>query len=56
MKGLENLSKKGRFLFASNHPLGGLDGLAFIHEVGKIWPRLKFPVNDLLMNIKNLIF
>ncbi len=54
VKGLENLPKEGRFLFASNHPLGGLDGLVFIHEVGKIWPRLKFPVNDLLMNIKNL--
>ncbi len=53
-KGLENLPKEGRYLFASNHPLGGLDGLIFIHEVGKIWPRLKFPVNDLLMNIKNL--
>ncbi|MBE9509884.1 MAG: 1-acyl-sn-glycerol-3-phosphate acyltransferase [Bacteroidetes bacterium] len=54
VKGLENLPKEGRYLFASNHPLGGLDGLVFIHEVGKIWPRLKFPVNDLLMNIKNL--
>ena len=54
VKGLENLPKEGRFLFVSNHPLGGLDGLVFIHEVGKIWPRLKFPVNDLLMNIKNL--
>ena len=52
--GLENLPKDGRYLFASNHPLGGLDGLVFINEVGKIWPRLKFPVNDLLMNIKNL--
>jgi len=54
VKGLENLPKEGRFLFVSNHPLGGLDGLVFIHEVGKIWRRLKFPVNDLLMNIKNL--
>jgi len=52
--GLENLPKEGRFLFVSNHPLGGLDGLVFINEIGKIWPRLKFPVNDLLMNIKNL--
>ena len=52
--GLENLPKEGRYLFASNHPLGGLDGLVFINEVGKIWPRVKFPVNDLLMNIKNL--
>ena len=54
VKGLENLPEEGRFLFASNHPLGGLDGLIFIHEIGKIWPNLKFPVNDLLLNIKNL--
>lgn len=54
VKGLGNLPGKGRFLFASNHPLGGLDGLIFIHEVGKIWPNLKFPVNDILLNIKNL--
>lgn len=54
VKGLGNLPKEGRFLFASNHPLGGLDGLIFIHEIGKIWPNLKFPVNDLLLNIKNL--
>ena len=52
--GLENFPKDGRYLFVSNHPLGGLDGLVFIHEIGKIWPELKFPVNDLLMNIKNL--
>lgn len=54
VKGLENLPEEGRFLFASNHPLGGLDGLIFIHEIGNIWPNLKFPVNDLLLNIKNL--
>lgn len=54
VNGLDNIPDKGRFIFASNHPLGGLDGLIFIHEVGKIYPHLKFPVNDILMNIKNL--
>jgi putative hemolysin len=52
--GTENIPRKGRFVFASNHPLGGLDGLVFILEVGKIFPDLKFPVNDLLMNVTNL--
>ena len=52
--GLENIPKKGRFVFASNHPLGGLDGLVFITEVGKIFPDVRFPVNDLLLNISNL--
>jgi len=52
--GAENIPRHGRFVFASNHPLGGLDGLVFILEVGKIYPNLKFPVNDLLMNVTNL--
>ncbi|HHJ11087.1 MAG TPA: glycerol acyltransferase [Bacteroidetes bacterium] len=53
-EGLENIPERGRFLFVSNHPLGGLDGLVFIHVIGKIFPYLKFPVNDFLLNIKNL--
>jgi putative hemolysin len=52
--GFENIPQKGRFIFISNHPLGGLDGLVFMKEVGKIFPNLKFPVNDLLMNLVNL--
>ncbi len=50
----ENIPKKGRFIFASNHPLGGLDGMIFALEVGKVFPDLKFPVNDLLLNVPNL--
>lgn len=53
-KGAENIPGEGRFIFAANHPLGGLDGMVFIKEVGKKFPDLKFPVNDLLFNIKNL--
>jgi len=51
---LENIPEQGRFIFVSNHPLGGLDGLVFIHVIGRIFPDLKFPVNDFLLNIKNL--
>ncbi len=43
-----------RLLVVSNHPLGGLDGMALIHEVGKVRPDLVFPVNDLLMNVPGL--
>jgi putative hemolysin len=50
----ENIPLSGRFIFVSNHPLGGLDGLVFIYELSKHFPELKFPVNDILMNIKNL--
>ncbi len=54
VEGLENVPKEGRFIFIANHPLGGLDGMVFIKEVGKIFPDLFFPVNDLLLNIPNL--
>lgn len=52
--GLENLPDNGRFIFVSNHPLGGLDGLVFIHELSKRYDDIKFPVNDILTHIDNL--
>jgi putative hemolysin len=54
VKGTENIPESGRYIFVSNHPLGGLDGLVFIYELSKHFPDLKFPVNDILTNIKNL--
>lgn len=54
VKGIENLKPDGRYLFASNHPLGGLDGMILIHLLGKLYPEVKFPVNDLLMHITQL--
>ncbi|MCX6321924.1 MAG: 1-acyl-sn-glycerol-3-phosphate acyltransferase [Bacteroidia bacterium] len=50
----ENIPKTGRYIFVSNHPLGGLDGLVFIYELSKYFPDIKFPVNDILINIENL--
>lgn len=52
--GQENIPERGRYIFVSNHPLGGLDGLVFIHEISKHFRDLRFPVNDILMNIENL--
>lgn len=52
--GTENIPRRGRYIFVSNHPLGGLDGLVFISELSKYFRDLKFPVNDILMNITNL--
>jgi 1-acyl-sn-glycerol-3-phosphate acyltransferase len=43
-----------RYLVASNHPLGGMDGIALLHETGKLKKDVVFPVNDLLMNLPNL--
>jgi len=50
----ENIPRTGRYIFVSNHPLGGLDGLVFINELSKYYKDLRFPVNDILMNITNL--
>lgn len=54
VEGIENIDPDGRYLFASNHPLGGLDGMILIHSLGKKFPEVKFPVNDLLMHITQL--
>lgn len=52
--GLENIPEKGRCVVASNHPLGGLDGLALMLAVSKVRNDILFPVNDILMNVDNL--
>ncbi len=54
VSGTENIPKEGRFIFVSNHPLGGLDGMILMNLVGKYHRNLKFIVNDLLLNLKNL--
>jgi len=51
--GTENIPQGGRNIFVSNHPLGGLDGMVFISELSKHFPAIKFPVNDILLNIEN---
>lgn len=54
VKGLDKLPADGRYVFASNHPLGGLDGMVLIHAISQKFASVKFPVNDLLMNITQL--
>ncbi|MDD3744497.1 MAG: glycerol acyltransferase, partial [Lentimicrobiaceae bacterium] len=49
VKGRENLVVAERFVAVSNHPLGGLDGMALIYEIGKTHPDVITPVNDFLM-------
>ena len=50
----QNIPGPGRYVFISNHPLGGLDGLVFMTEVSKHFNDIKFPVNDILLNISNM--
>lgn len=54
VRGLEHLSASKRFVVASNHPLGGLDGIVLIQAIGKVRPDIQFPVNDILLYINNL--
>lgn len=52
--GLENIPKEKGVILAANHPLGGLDGIAFMKAVGEVRSDIQFLVNDILLNIKNL--
>lgn len=52
--GLENIPKQGACIIVCNHPLGGLDGIAMLREVGKVRKDIKALVNDLIMKLKNL--
>lgn len=45
---------EGRYIFASNHPLGGLDGIVLIDTIGEKYGNVKFVVNDLLMYLTPL--
>lgn len=54
VRGEENLPANGRFLFVSNHPLGGFDGIMLIHILRRHYPEVIVLVNDILMNIRNL--
>ena len=51
-EGVENIPDKGRFVFAANHPIGGIESIAFIKVVSEKYKELKFPVNDILMELK----
>ncbi|HSO86960.1 MAG TPA: 1-acyl-sn-glycerol-3-phosphate acyltransferase [Draconibacterium sp.] len=52
--GFENIPESGRFIFASNHPLGGFDSLLLMKYVYKKLGNLKFLSNDVLMGIPSL--
>lgn len=52
--GGENLPPSGRFIFAANHPVGGIDALAFYSAVYSYFPEVISPTNELLDLIPNL--
>ena len=52
--GFDNIPESNHVIFASNHPLGGFDGMLLITLLGKKFPGLKVLVNDILTNITNM--
>lgn len=55
IRGAENLPTDGKCTFVSNHPLGGLDGVALGYMLGNHYKgNIRYLVNDLLMNLKGL--
>ena len=56
VEGLDNLPEGKPFVFASNHPLGGLDGVALVAVLGSKYgdENIRVMVNDLLMNVEPL--
>lgn len=54
--GFDNIPESGRFIFASNHPLGGFDSVLLMKYVSKKLGKLKFLSNDVLMGIPSLSY
>lgn len=50
----EKFPKDAKYVFVSNHPLGGLDGMIIVTELTRIFGPSKFLVNDILMNVTPL--
>lgn len=54
INGIENIPTSGRYIFASNHPLGGFDSFLIMNTVYNVLGEVNTLVNDVLMNIPQL--
>ncbi len=54
VEGANNFDKNGNYVVVSNHPLGGLDGMALMLVIGRVKPHIAMTANDFLMHIQNL--
>jgi putative hemolysin len=52
--GEENIPATGRFIFASNHPVGGVDALAIFNTIYRHFHDIISPANELLRTIPNV--
>ena len=53
-EGLERLDPAGRYLFVSNHPFGGMDGMMLADKLIDRFGDVRVVVNDLLMYVEPL--
>ena len=53
-EGLDRLDPKGRYLFVSNHPFGGMDGMMLADKLIEHFGDARVVVNDLLMHLEPL--
>jgi 1-acyl-sn-glycerol-3-phosphate acyltransferase len=51
VKGIDNIPANGGCIIASNHPLGGFDGMAFMQAVSEKRKDIRFLVNDILFSL-----
>lgn len=54
MEGLENIPVGGRYTFVSNHPVGGVEGVALAGIIGTRFGNIRIPVNDFLLAVPGL--
>lgn len=54
VEGMERVPKEGRYIFASNHPFGGMDGVIIGSEIHKHLGDVRIISNDILMFVEPL--
>lgn len=54
VEGLDKLDTGGRYLFAANHPFGGMDGMMLADKLIDRFGDARVVVNDLLMHVEPL--
>ncbi len=54
IEGLDKLDPKGRYIFASNHPFGGMDGMMIADCLIEHFGDARVVVNDILMHLEPL--
>lgn len=54
IEGKENLPSDGRYMFVSNHPLGGLDGVLLLKILNERFGNTRVLINDFLMAVTPL--